>query len=167
MPGSRPPRKGEAGAPARRSAGLLLYRRPAEGLEVLLVHPGGPFWQKKDLGAWSIPKGEFADGEDALAAARREFREETGQPLAGPFTPLTPVKQPGGKTVHAWAVEGDCDPGTLTSNTFSLEWPPRSGRRQEFPEVDRAAWFDLAEAKSRINRGQAPLLAELEQLLTR
>jgi len=150
--------------PAKRSAGLLLYRRPAGGLEVLLVHPGGPFWQKKDLGAWSIPKGELADGEDALAAARREFREETGQDIAGPFTPLTPVKQPGGKSVHAWAVEGDFEPRALTSNTFLLEWPPRSGHHQEFPEVDRAAWFDLAEAKRRINRGQAPLLEELEQL---
>jgi len=164
VPGSRPPRKGGAGAPARRSAGLLLYRRPAGGLEVLLVHPGGPFWQKKDLGAWSIPKGEFADGEDALAAARREFREEMGREVAGPFAPLTSVKQPGGKIVHAWAVEGDFDPRLLTSNTFSLEWPPRSGRHQEFPEVDRAAWFDLDEARRRINRGQAPLLDELEQL---
>jgi predicted NUDIX family NTP pyrophosphohydrolase len=162
--GKRPPSKGGAGAPARRSAGLLLYRRPAGRLEVLLVHPGGPFWQKKDLGAWSIPKGEFAHGEDALAAARREFREETGREVAGSFVPLTPVKQPGGKVVHAWAVEGDFDPRALTSNTFSLEWPPRSGRHQEFPEVDRAAWFDLDEAKRRINRGQAPLLGELEQL---
>jgi predicted NUDIX family NTP pyrophosphohydrolase len=160
----RPPSKGGAGAPARRSAGLLLYRRPAGRLEVLLVHPGGPFWQKKDLGAWSIPKGELADGEDALAAARREFREETGREVAGPFVPLTPVKQPGGKIVHAWAVEGDFDPRALTSNTFSLEWPPRSGRHREFPEVDRAAWFDLDEAKRRINRGQAPLLDELEHL---
>ena len=168
-----PPRKGGVGAPARRSAGLLLYRRAAKGhraakgLEVLLVHPGGPFWQKKDLGAWSIPKGEFADGEDALAAARREFREETGLDLAGPFTPLTTVAQPGGKTVHAWAVEGECDPSALSSNTFSMEWPPRSGRRREFPEVDRAAWFDLAEAARRINRGQAALLDELERLTAR
>jgi predicted NUDIX family NTP pyrophosphohydrolase len=164
VPDSRPPRKGGTGAPAKRSAGLLLCRRQPTGLEVLLVHPGGPFWQKKDLGAWTIPKGEFADGVDALTAARREFREETGLEVTGPFTPLTPVKQPGGKTVHAWAVEGDFDPRALTSNTFSLEWPPRSGRRQEFPEVDRAAWFDLDEAKRRINRGQAPLLDALEQL---
>jgi predicted NUDIX family NTP pyrophosphohydrolase len=133
----------------------------------LLVHPGGPFWQKKDVGAWTIPKGEFAAGEDPLDAARREFHEETGREVAGPFTPLTPVKQPGGKTVHAWAVEGDFDPRALTSNTFSLEWPPRSGRRQEFPEVDRAAWFDLEEAKRRINRGQVVLLYELEQLTAR
>jgi predicted NUDIX family NTP pyrophosphohydrolase len=167
VPDSRPPRKGGAGALAKRSAGLLLYRRPAGKLEVLLVHPGGPFWQKKDLGAWTIPKGEFAAGEDPLDAARREFHEETGREVAGPFMPLTPVKQPGGKTVHAWAVEGDFDPRALKSNTFSLEWPPRSGRRQEFPEVDRAAWFDLEEAKRRINRGQVVLLYELEQLTAR
>ena len=167
MSGSRPPKKSGAGAPAKRSAGLLLYRRPAGKLEVLLVHPGGPFWQKKDLGAWTIPKGEFAAEEDPLDAARREFHEETGREVAGPFMPLTPVKQAGGKTVHAWAVEGDFDPRALKSNTFSLEWPPRSGRRQEFPEVDRAAWFDLEEAKRRINRGQADLLYELEQLTAR
>jgi len=119
---------------AKQSAGLLLYRRPAGRLQVLLVHPGGPFWRKKDLGAWSIPKGEFAAGEDALAAATREFHEETGLEVAGPFTPLAPVKQPGGKIVHAWAVEGDFDPRALRSNTFSLEWPPRSGRQQEFPK---------------------------------
>jgi len=166
VPGARPLKKGGAGA-ARQSAGLLLYRRPAGRLQVLLVHPGGPFWQKKDLGAWSIPKGEFARGEDALAAATREFHEETGLEVTGPFTPLTPVKQPGGKIVHAWAVEGDFDPRALKSNTFSLEWPPRSGRAQEFPEVDRAAWFDLEEAKRRINRGQAALLDELQQLATR
>jgi len=165
--GSRPPKKSGAGAPAKRSAGLLLYRRPAGKLEVLLVHPGGPFWQKKDLGAWTIPKGEFAAGEDPLDAARREFHEETGREVAGLFMPLTPVKQPGGKTVHAWAVEGNFDPRVLTSNTFSLEWPPRSGRREEFPEVDRAAWFDLEEAKRRINRGQVDLLYELEQLTAR
>jgi predicted NUDIX family NTP pyrophosphohydrolase len=163
VPGSRPPKKGRAGA-AKQSAGVLLYRRPAGRLQVLLVHPGGPFWQKKDLGAWSIPKGEFAAAGDALAAATREFHEETGLEVAGPLTPLVPVKQPGGKIVHAWAVEGDFDPQTLKSNTFSLEWPPRSGRPQEFPEVDRAAWFDLEEAKRRINRGQSALLDQLEQL---
>jgi predicted NUDIX family NTP pyrophosphohydrolase len=130
----------------------------------LLVHPGGPFWQTKDLGAWSIPKGEFAPGEDPLATARREVHEETGLELPGPFTPLSPVRQAGRKTVHGWAVEGDFDPSLLRSNTFSLEWPPRSGRHQEFPEVDRAAWFDLDEARSRINRGQVPLLDELERL---
>ena len=133
----------------------------------MLVHPGGPFWQKKDFGAWSIPKGEFAPGEDPLAAAQREVHEETGLELLGPFTPLSPVRQPGGKIVHAWAAEGDFDPSLLRSNTFSLEWPPRSGRRQEFPEVDRAAWFDLEEARRRINRGQASLLDQLEQLLPR
>jgi predicted NUDIX family NTP pyrophosphohydrolase len=166
MPGARPLKKGGAGAP-KQSAGLLLYRRPAGRLQVLLVHPGGPFWQKKDLGAWSIPKGEFATGEDALAAATREFHEETGLEVTSPVTPLTPVKQPGGKIVHAWAVEGDFDPRALKSNTFSLEWPPRAGRPQEFPEVDRAAWFDLEEAKRRINRGQSALLEELEQLTGR
>jgi predicted NUDIX family NTP pyrophosphohydrolase len=127
----------------------------------LLVHPGGPFWAKKDLGAWSIPKGELADGEDPRAAAIREFAEETGFPLTGDFHPLPPCRQAGGKTIHAWAVEGDCDPAALRSNLFSMEWPPKSGKQQEFPEVDRAAWFALAEARERINRGQVALLDEL------
>ncbi len=164
MPGPRPSKRGGAGTGGKQSAGILLYRRRAGGREVLLVHPGGPFWQKKDLGAWSIPKGEFAPGEDPLAAAQRELHEETGLELLGPFTPLSPVRQPGGKMVHAWAVEGDFDPSLLRSNTFTLEWPPRSGRHQEFPEVDRAAWFDLEEARRRINRGQASLLDQLEGL---
>jgi predicted NUDIX family NTP pyrophosphohydrolase len=167
LPASGSPRRRGAGTGGKQSAGILLYRGPAGRREVLLVHPGGPFWQKKDLGAWSIPKGEFADGEDAVAAARREFREETGHDLAGPFTPLSPVRQPGGKVVHAWAVEGDFDPHALRSNRFTLEWPPRSGQHREFPEVDRAAWFDLGEARRRINRGQAPLLDELERLARR
>ena len=150
---------------AKISAGLLLYRRRQNRIEVLLVHPGGPFWARKDAGAWSIPKGEAAAGEDLLARARQEFLEETGSAAAGRFHPLKPVRQPGGKTVHAWAVEGDLDADGIRSNTFAMEWPPRSGRQQEFPEVDRAQWFDLAAAREKINKGQAPLLAELASLL--
>jgi len=146
----------------RVSAGLLLYRGSAlETLEVLLVHPGGPFWAKKDLGAWSIPKGEAEPGEDLLAAARRELAEETGFAATGPTLPLGHVRQRGGKVVHAWAVHGDADPRRLRSGTFELEWPPRSGRLQTFPEVDRADWFGLAEARRRIHPGQAPLLDAL------
>jgi predicted NUDIX family NTP pyrophosphohydrolase len=145
----------------KRSAGLLMYRRSGGQVEVLLVHPGGPFWTKKDTGAWSIPKGEHDDGEDAFAAATREFQEETGLVARGPCLPLAPVKQQGGKIVQAWAFEGDCQPESLQSTTFSLEWPPRSGRRQEFPEVDRAGWFSLEEAKQKIVPGQVPLLDEL------
>ena len=151
--------------PAKTSAGILLYRRRGAAVEVLLVHPGGPFWAKKDLGAWSIPKGELAEGEEPLATAIREFGEETGFALDGDFLPLRPCRQAGGKTIHAWAVEGDCDPAALRSNSFSMEWPPRSGKRQEFPEVDRAAWFDLAEAAKRINPGQVALLDELAAIL--
>jgi predicted NUDIX family NTP pyrophosphohydrolase len=146
---------------ARRSAGLLMYRRSGGHLEVLLVHPGGPFWTKKDLGAWSIPKGESADGEEPLAAAIREFQEETGLVASGPFRPLTPVRQRGGKIVDAWAFEGDGDPGALTSNRFSLEWPRGSGRMQEFPEVDRAAWFRIEDARRKILPAQAGFLDEL------
>ncbi len=146
----------------RLSAGLLMYRRSGEGLEVLLVHPGGPFWKKKDAGAWSIPKGEYVAGEDPLDAAKREFQEETGLAARGPFIPLTPLKQPGGKIVHAWAFEGDCDAEASKSNTFSMEWPPGSGRRQEFQEVDRAGWFTIEDAKRKILRGQAGFLGELE-----
>jgi len=130
-------------------------------LHVLLVHPGGPFWANKDVGVWSLPKGEFGPAEDPLEAAKREFREETGCTVAGKFVPLAPVKQPSGKVIHAWAVAGDCDPSRLRSNTFSLEWPPRSGKRREFPEVDRAAWFPIAEARRRIVPGQAPFLHAL------
>jgi predicted NUDIX family NTP pyrophosphohydrolase len=144
----------------KNSAGILLYRHRGE-LEVLLVHPGGPFWVKKDLGAWSLPKGEFEEGEDPLAAAVREFTEETGFPIAGEFHPLEPLRQPSRKTIHAWAVEGDCDPAELRSNLFSMEWPPRSGTQREFPEVDRAAWFTIAEARQRIIAGQAPFLDQL------
>ena len=144
------------------SAGLLLYRRRGE-LEVFLVHPGGPFWAKKDLGAWSLPKGELDGDEDPLQAAIREFEEETGFKVDGEFRPLRPLRQPSGKTIVAWAVEGDCDPAELRSNTFSMEWPPKSGRQGEFPEVDRAAWFPLDEARKRIIAGQASFLEELEQ----
>lgn len=138
-----------------------MYRRSRGALEVLLVHPGGPFWMKKDVGAWSIPKGEYEAGEEALAAATREFKEETGLAAEGPYTPLTPIRQQGGKVVQAWAFEGDCDPASLKSATFSLEWPPRSGRRQEFPEVDRAGWFSLEEARRKILPGQVAFLDEL------
>jgi predicted NUDIX family NTP pyrophosphohydrolase len=138
-----------------------MYRRSGGALEVLLVHPGGPFWMKKDIGAWSIPKGEYEAGEEALAAAAREFQEETGQVARGPSTPLTPIRQRGGKVVQAWAFEGDCDAESLTSTTFSLEWPRGSGRRREFPEVDRAGWFNLKEARRKILPAQAALLDEL------
>lgn len=146
------------------SAGLLVYRFREGRLQVLLVHPGGLFWARKDLGAWSLPKGEFTDSEDPLEAARRELREETGFDLEGPFEPLTPRKQSGGKIVHAWAVEGDLDPRQIRSNTFLLEWPKGSGRQKEFPEIDRADWFDLEEARRRILPGQAGFLDELAAL---
>lgn len=142
------------------TAGLLLYRR-REQLEVFLVHPGGPFWLKKDAGAWSLPKGELAEGEDALDAAKREFAEETGFPIDGDFLPLDSVKQSGGKVVHAWAVEADCDPSQLCSNLFSMEWPPKSGRTQEFPEVDRGEWFTIEEARKRILPAQNKFLDQL------
>ncbi len=145
----------------KRSAGLLMYRRSRGAVEVLLVHPGGPFWMKKDAGAWSIPKGEYADSEEPLAAATREFEEETGLVAAGPYLPLRPVTQRGGKMVQAWAFEGDCHADSLRSATFSLEWPPRSGRHQDFPEVDRAGWFGLEEARRKILPGQVALLDEL------
>jgi predicted NUDIX family NTP pyrophosphohydrolase len=150
---------------AKQSAGILLYRERNGAIEVLLVHPGGPVWARKDDGAWSIPKGEFADGEEPEAAARRELKEETGWTIEGALSPLTPVRQAGGKTVYAWSLRGDVDPQTLVSNRFSMEWPPRSGRRQEFPEVDRAGWFGLAEAAVKINQAQAGLLRELERLV--
>ncbi|HKE87962.1 MAG TPA: NUDIX domain-containing protein [Vicinamibacterales bacterium] len=146
---------------AKTSAGLLMFRRGTTGLEILLVHPGGPFWAKKDDGAWSIPKGEIGESEDALAAARREVAEETGAAPDGNFIPLTPVRQAGGKVVHAWAIESDFDTSSLTSNTFRMEWPPRSGHQQTFPEVDRAAWFAPGEARQKILRGQRPLIDEL------
>jgi predicted NUDIX family NTP pyrophosphohydrolase len=149
---------------AKRSAGILLYRMRAGTLEVLLAHPGGPFWAKKDAGAWTIPKGEIGDGEDAESAARREFAEETGVEVAGELLALTPIRQPGGKTVLAWAAAGDCDPAHIRSNTFSMEWPPRSGKQRDFPEIDRAAWFPLQEARAKVLPAQAALLDELERL---
>jgi predicted NUDIX family NTP pyrophosphohydrolase len=147
--------------PPKTSAGILLYRRGAAGLEVLLVHPGGPFWAKKDVGAWSLPKGEVAEGEDARRAAVREFVEETGLTLDGELQPLRAVRVSSGKTVVAFAVEGDCDPAAVRSNLFEMEWPPKSGRKQQFPEVDRAAWFGIEEARTRIVKGQLPILDEL------
>jgi predicted NUDIX family NTP pyrophosphohydrolase len=150
---------------AKQSAGLLVYRRRQGVLQVFLVHPGGPFWAKKDLGAWSIPKGEFGSDEDGLAAARREFAEEIGTGIDGEFIALTPRLQPSRKTIHAWAIEGDVDETRLKSNEFETEWPPRSGKRQRFAEVDRGAWFNIEEAERRINRGQVPLLDELKKLV--
>jgi predicted NUDIX family NTP pyrophosphohydrolase len=151
--------------PGKRSAGLLVYRRRSGACEVFLVHPGGPFWQSRDLGAWSVPKGEFTPDEDPLDAARREFVEETGVEMSGDFLSLVPIRQPGGKTIDAWAVEGDCDPTTIKSNTFAVEWPPRSGHVREFPEVDRAAWFVIDEARERITKGQRGFLDQLHALL--
>jgi predicted NUDIX family NTP pyrophosphohydrolase len=149
----------------KQSAGILLYRNTGGRVEVFLVHPGGPFWAKKDDGAWSIPKGEFADGEEALEAAKREFQEETSFSIEGTFIPLNPVKQPGGKTVYAWAVEGDIDAGAIRSNTFSIEWPKGSGKSKSYPEVDRADWFDLTTAKIKILKGQVGLLEQLSRKL--
>jgi predicted NUDIX family NTP pyrophosphohydrolase len=146
------------------SAGLLLYRRRGAALEVLLVHPGGPFWARKDDGAWTIPKGEPAAGEDLLDCAKREIEEETGFAVSGEFRALAPVRQAGGKVVHAWAVESDLDAAAIRSNTVTIEWPPRSGRMQEFPEIDRAQWLDLAAARRKINQGQRPLLDALASL---
>ena len=147
-----------------RSAGMLAFRRTAGALEVLLVHPGGPFWRNKDAGAWSIPKGEFADDERAEDAARREFAEELGVTLTTALRPLGEIKQRGGKVVVAFATETDFDVADLVSNTFEMEWPPKSGRVARFPEVDRAAWFDLSAAHERINPAQAMLLDRLVQL---
>lgn len=141
-----------------------MFRRGTGGLEVFLVHPGGPFWAKKDEGAWSIPKGELAAGEEPFAAALREFEEETGCLAAGPFIPLTAITQRGGKVVHAWAVEGDYDPAQLRSNLFSLEWPPKSGKQQQFPEVDRAEWFAVPVALGKINPAQRGFVTELEAI---
>ena len=152
--------------PHRTSAGLMMYRRRGKGLEVLLVHPGGPFFTNKDAGVWTIPKGEPAEGEALLETARREFREETGIDAGdAPLVPLGQVKQKGGKVVHAWAFEGDCDPATLTCNTFKVQWPPRSGQWRTFPEVDQYAMLDLRAAWEKINPAQAEFLDRLEAVL--
>jgi len=150
---------------AKKSAGLLLYRWRRGVPEVLLVHPGGPSWAKKDEGSWSIPKGEYEPGEDPLEVAKREFQEETGYQATGEFIPLTPRKQPSGKVITAWAFEGDCDASAVKSNTFSMEWPPRSGKQKEFPEIDRAGWFTIQMGKGKILKGQAGFSEELEQIL--
>jgi predicted NUDIX family NTP pyrophosphohydrolase len=150
---------------AKISAGILLFRRRHAGLEVMLAHPGGPFWARKDAGAWSIPKGLADEGEDLLAAAKREFFEETAMAVEGELIDLGAHKQPGGKTIVAWACESDFDTTALKSNTFALEWPPRSGRTAEFPEVDRAAWYSIDEALAKINKGQRPIIAALVKRL--
>jgi predicted NUDIX family NTP pyrophosphohydrolase len=146
----------------KHSAGILLFRVHASEVEVLLVHPGGPFWKAKDAGAWSIPKGEYAEGDDPIAAARREFEEEMGvAPGSGALLPLGEVKLASGKMIAAWALEGDCDTSAARSNTFTMEWPPRSGKMQEFPEVDRAGWFSIAEARVKMHPAQAEFLDRL------
>jgi predicted NUDIX family NTP pyrophosphohydrolase len=150
---------------AKRSAGILLYRRSSGGIEVLLVHPGGPFWAKKDEGAWSIPKGLYEAGEDALAAAKREFEEETGFRPEGDFTAVGAFRQSSGKVIEVWAVEGDFDPNQLKSNMFAMEWPPRSGRVQHFPEADRAGWFPPDVAERKLLKGQRQMLSEFLKLL--
>jgi predicted NUDIX family NTP pyrophosphohydrolase len=149
------------------SAGLLPYRWRDGRLEVFLVHPGGPFWANKDAHAWSVAKGEVEQDEELLDAARREFAEETGLTMAGTFLPLTPMRQASGKLVHVWAIEADIDPSSIRSNLFPLEWPPRSGQVRQFPEIDRAGWFDPAEAQSKLHKGHVALLGALEQKLSR
>jgi predicted NUDIX family NTP pyrophosphohydrolase len=151
----------------KQSAGLLIYRRRNDRTDVFLVHPGGPFWQNKDAGVWSIPKGEFAPGEDPLEVAKRELHEETGYSVEGPFLPLDFIKQKGGKTVYAWAVASDFDADKIQSNTFSMEWPLRSGKMREFPEVDRAAWFDFGTAAEKIIEAQQGLLIQLATVLAK
>jgi predicted NUDIX family NTP pyrophosphohydrolase len=159
--------QGKHGGSKKRSAGIMLYRRAGTSLEVLLVHPGGPFWARKDLGAWSIPKGEYAQGEEPLDVARREFAEETGARIEGECVPLGELVQPSRKVVTAFAAEGDFDPATLTSNTFELEWPPKSGRKATFPEVDRAQWFMPAEAEQKILKGQREFIVRLRKALSK
>jgi predicted NUDIX family NTP pyrophosphohydrolase len=149
----------------KQSAGILLYRRRSDLVEVFLVHPGGPFWKNKHAGVWTIPKGEFTSEEPALDAAVREFREETGTTIKGPFQPLSPIRQKGGKRVFAWASSGDLDPATIVSNTFELEWPRRSGKQISFPEVDKGGWFSLPEARAIINPAQMAFLDELEETI--
>jgi predicted NUDIX family NTP pyrophosphohydrolase len=149
----------------KQSAGILLYKVQEKKLRVLLVHPGGPFWAKKNAGSWSIPKGEFTEEEEPLAAARREFFEETGHKVSGPFITLAPIKQKSGKLVHAWAVENDLDASSIKSNLFEMEWPPRSGKKQQFPEIDKAQWFDVEEALIKILPAQQNFIKELESTL--
>ncbi len=146
----------------KKSAGLLMFRRSPDGsVQVLVVHPGGPFWAKRDLGAWTFPKGEYTDAEDALAAAKREFLEETGFPVAEPFIFLGSLKQPSGKMLSIWAFESDCDPTTLVSNEFEMEWPPKSGLTASFVEIDRAGWFSLSDARKKLSKGQVGFLDAL------
>jgi predicted NUDIX family NTP pyrophosphohydrolase len=149
----------------KQAAGILLYRQSTRGLEVLLAHPGGPLWARKDLGAWTIPKGQFGDDESALDAAKREFSEEMGSPATGEFAGLGSIRQPSGKVVHAFTARSDFDVQTVKSNLFTLEWPPRSGRTGQFPEVDRAGWFPIEEARKKILRGQEPFIDRLLTLL--
>jgi predicted NUDIX family NTP pyrophosphohydrolase len=149
----------------KKAAGILLYRQNGSSFEVLLIHPGGPFWAKKDAGAWSIPKGEISENEDPLMAAQREFHEETGFSVQGPFISIGSVKQSSGKVVQAWACKGNVDASAIQSNSFNLEWPPHSGKYQDFPEADRAEWFSLTQARKKILKVQLPLLENLEQLL--
>ena len=149
----------------RVSAGLLMYRFREKEVQVLLAHPGGPFFASKDEGSWTIPKGEIEPGEELLEAAKREFQEETGVTPTGRFIALIPIKQKGGKIVHAWAFEGDCDPTAIVSNTFTMEWPPKSGRQMAFPEMDRADFFDVAAAKAKIKAAQRPLIDELAAIV--
>jgi predicted NUDIX family NTP pyrophosphohydrolase len=149
----------------KRSAGILLFRFKNNSLEVLLVHPGGPFWAKKDLKSWSIPKGEFRDEEDPLQAAKREFEEEIGIPLSGNLIELSPIRQKGGKVVHCYACEGDVDPKIIKSNSFEMEWPPKSGKKQFFPEIDCGEWFKITEGKIKINESQVDFINELVEKL--
>jgi len=149
----------------KQSAGILLYRKTPSGPEFFLVHPGGPFFKNKDDGVWSIPKGEFTDDENAFTAAKREFEEETGSAIDGDFIVLIPVKLKSGKTIHAWAVEGNIDHAQITSNIFTIEWPPKSGKMQTFPEIDRAGWFGFEDAKQKINAAQIALLGQILKLL--
>lgn len=151
---------------AKQSAGLLMFRRPEGAVEVLLVHPGGPFWKNKDDGAWTFPRGEVEPGEDLEIAARREFQEETGHIAEGPPFPLGSIRQKSGKTIYAWAIEGDVDPATINSNTFTIEWPPKSGKQVEFPEIDRAEFFDLPFARQKIRPDERPFLVALVEFLS-
>jgi predicted NUDIX family NTP pyrophosphohydrolase len=149
----------------KKSAGLLLYRCIENTIEFFLVHPGGPFWKNKDIGAWTIPKGELEDEEDALEAAKREFKEETGTIIDGNFITLTPVKQKAGKLIYTWAIQGNIDSEKITSNTFKIQWPPKSGKWVDLPEVDKAGWFSIEESKQKINPAQIPLIDELLELI--